>query len=163
MGFLGLRPECVGRASRPYPSRTGQGARRSDEEEFDGFDEERLASFEISDDGPLAGQFAGVEAISQRAKRLLSDMAAGPAESRAPMVYDLEWDEKERLASWREALDDSESLPPLLGAAIALLAWGEIEPLQHRAWLGRLLVGAMLRARSRTRSHLLCAEHGSSC
>ena len=76
------------------------------------------------------------------------------------MIYDLDWNEKGRLASWREALDDNESLPPLLGAAIALLAWGEIEPLQHRAWLGRLLVGAMLRARFRTRSHLLCLNTG---
>ena len=71
-----------------------------------------------------------LEAISQRTKRLLSDMAPGPVESRDPMVYDLDWDEKERLASWREAVDDSENLPPLLGAAIALLAWEEIEPLQ---------------------------------
>jgi len=148
----------VGRVAVSGPA--GQGARRSDEEEFDGFDEERLESFEMSDDDPLASQFAGLEAIGQRARRLLSDMAAGPAESRDPMIYDLDWDEKERLASWRQALDDSESLPPLLGAAIALLAWGEIEPLQHRAWLGRLLVGAMLRARSRTRSHLLCLNTG---
>jgi Protein of unknown function (DUF1612)/HTH DNA binding domain len=147
----------VGRVALSGPA--GQGARRSDEGESDGFDEES-ESFEMSDDDPLARQFAGLEVIGQRAKRLLSDMAAGPAESQDPMIYDPDWDEKERLASWREALDDSESLPPLLGAALALLAWGEIEPLQHRAWLGRLLAGAMLRARSRTQSHLLCLNTG---
>ena len=50
----------------------------------------------MSDDDPLAGQFAGLVAISQRTKRLLSDLAAGPAESWDPMLYDLDWDEKER-------------------------------------------------------------------
>ena len=92
----------VGRVAVSGPA--GQGARRSDEEEFDGFDEESLESFEMSDDDPLASQFAGLEAIGQRAKRLLSDLAARPAESRDPMVYDLDWDENERLASWREAV-----------------------------------------------------------
>ena len=147
----------VGRVAISGPAE--QGARRS-EEEFNGLDGDRLKTFEMVDDDPLASQFAGLEAIGQRAKRLLSDMAAGPAESRETIIYDPDWDERERLVAWREALDDSKSLPPLLGAAIALLAWGEIEPLQHGAWLGRLLVGAMLRARSRTRSHLLCLNAG---
>ena len=52
------------------------------------------------------------------------------------------------------------ALPRLLAAAIALLAWEEIDPLQHRAWLGRLLIGAILRGRSRTLSHLLCVSAG---
>ncbi len=51
-------------------------------------------------------------------------------------------------------------MPSVHAAAIALLAWEEIDPLQHNAWLGRLLVGAILRGRSRTLSHLLCVNAG---
>jgi hypothetical protein len=76
------------------------------------------------------------------------------------MVYDLDWDENARVTSWRAAVESTENLPLLLAAAIALLAWEEIDPLQHKAWLGRLLVAAILRGRFRTLSHLLCVNTG---
>ena len=148
----------IGRAAVSEPE--GQGARRAQEENADGFEEEGLAPCESADDGPLAGQLTELEAISQRAKRLLSELAERPPESRDPMVYDLDWDENARMASWRAAVGSTENLPSLLAAAIALLAWEEIDPLQHKAWLGRLLVGAVLRGRSRTLSHLLCVNTG---
>ena len=59
--------------------------------------------------------------VAERAKRLVSDLAVRPAESRDPLVYDLDWNETARLASWRQAVEDTERLPPLLGAAVALL------------------------------------------
>ena len=124
------------------------------------FDEEGLASYETVNDGPLAGQLAGLEAISQRTNRLLSKLAARSAESRDPMVYDVDWDENGRVASWRAAVESTQDMPTLLAAATALLAWEEIDPLQHRAWLGRLLVAAILRGRFRTLSHLLCVNTG---
>src|SRR5271169_1419626 len=55
----------------------GQGAGRAEEEKVDSFDEDRPEPFEMSDDDPLARQFSGLEAISQRANRLLSDLAPG--------------------------------------------------------------------------------------
>src|SRR5271166_4409538 len=91
---------------------------------------------------------------------LLSELAARPPDSRDPMVYDRDWDENARMASWRQAVESTQDMPSLLAAAIALLAWEEIDPLQHKAWLGRLLVGAILRGRSRTLSHLLCVNTG---
>ena len=148
----------IGRAAVSEPE--GQGAQGAQEEEVDAFDEEGFAPNESANDGPLAGDLAGLEAISQRTNRLLSELAARSPGSRDPVVYDLDWDENARLASWREAVASTENMPSLLAAAIALLAWEEIDPLQHRAWLGRLLVGAILRGRSRTLSHLLCVNTG---
>ena len=148
----------IGRAAVSEPE--GQGARRAQEEESDGFDEEEFAPYENADDSPLAGPLAGLEATSQRTNRLLSELGARSPESRDPMVYDLDWDEDARMASWREAVGSTENMPSLLAAAVALLAWEAIDPLQHKAWLGRLLVGAILRGRSRTLSHLLCVNVG---
>ena len=125
----------IGRAAVSEPE--GQGAQRAQEEEVDAFDEEGFAPYENADDGPLAGQLAGLEAISQRTNRLLSELAARSPESRDPMVYDLDWDENARMASWREAVESTENMPSLLAGAIALLAWEEIDPLQHKAWTGQ--------------------------
>lgn len=148
----------IGRAAVSEPE--WQGLQRAHEEEVDAFDEEGFAPCENADDGPLAGHLAGLEAISQRANRLLSELAARSPESRDPMVYDVDWDENARMASWRQAVGSTQNMPSLLAAAIALLAWEEIDPLQHKAWLGRLLVAAILRGRSRTLSYLLCVSTG---
>src|ERR1700739_4732092 len=64
----------IGRAAVSEPE--GQGAQRAQEGEVDAFGEEGLAPYENADDGPLAGHLAGVEAVSQRTKGLLSELAA---------------------------------------------------------------------------------------
>ena len=147
----------IGRAAVSEPE--GQGAQSVPDEEVDAF-EEGFAPYEGEDHGLLAGHLAGLETISERTNLLLSEYAARSPESRDPMVYDLDWDENARMASWRAAIQSTENKPPLLAGAIALLAWDEIDPLQHKPWLGRLLVGAILRGRSRILSHLLCVNTG---
>ncbi len=147
----------IGRAA--VPESGGQGTQIVPEEEVDAF-EEGFAPYDSEDDGPLAGQLAGLETISKRTNRLLSEIAVRSPESRDPMVYDLDWDENARMASWRAAVERTENMPPLLAGAIALLDWEAIDPLQHKAWLGRLLAGAILRGRSRILSHLLCVNTG---
>jgi Protein of unknown function (DUF1612)/HTH DNA binding domain len=87
------------------------------------------------------------------------DAAIAPTD-RDPLVYDIDWDEDNRLAAWRASLDQARSLPPTLAAAIAADAWRSIEPLQHRPWLGQLLAAALLRQYGKTRSHLACLHDG---
>ena len=53
-------------------------------------------------------------------------------------------------------VEDTRALPPLLAAALAYDAWITIEPLQHRPWLGALVVSGLLRARGKARHHLPC-------
>ncbi|BCH68079.1 hypothetical protein RvVAT039_pl09120 (plasmid) [Agrobacterium vitis] len=50
-----------------------------------------------------------------------------------------------RLDEWRGVLRQTENLPPVLQAIIALDAWNEILVLQHVPWLGRLLCASILR------------------
>jgi hypothetical protein len=47
-----------------------------------------------------------------------------------------------------------------MAAGLAFDAWETIEPLQHGAWLGPLLVAALLRARGKTRHHLAAPHAG---
>jgi hypothetical protein len=51
-------------------------------------------------------------------------------------------------------------LPPTLATAIAMVGWNALEPLQHSAWVGRLLGAASLRQRDKTRTHLACLNTG---
>ncbi|MHC1550644.1 RHE_PE00001 family protein [Phyllobacterium sp. K27] len=77
-----------------------------------------------------------------------------------PLVYDPDWGEDERIGRWLAVHDMTRDLPPLLAAALLWDAWEDIEPLQHQHWLGPMLVSAMLRERSKTRSHLAAFNSG---
>ncbi|VVC57270.1 hypothetical protein RHAL1_P00016 (plasmid) [Beijerinckiaceae bacterium RH AL1] len=100
-----------------------------------------------------------IDALVARSKLALSVDPPRQAE-RHPIVYDLDWDEDARIAEWRAVLDQTTRLPPVLAAALVAQAWDDIEPVQHVPWLGRLLASALLRARGKTRAHLLCLNTG---
>lgn len=120
-------------------------------------------ALEEQDDDPLSREFAHIDAIINRSKRVLDGFADGsmPRPSVRPslvvsdlIIRDPDWDERERMAQWRAVLKETESLPPTLAAAILFDAWEAIEPLQRQHPLGGQLVAAHLRARGKVASHL---------
>lgn len=111
-----------------------------------------------SDDG-LEAEFAAVEALIARSQRVINGEVAAPT-PRDPLVYDLDWNEQERLQIWLAARDETRNLPPLLAGAFLWESWEQIAPLQHRPWLGNLLVAAHLRETGKTKVHLACLNGG---
>ncbi len=115
----------------------------------------------LAEGGPdeLRDAFTAVEAAVGRTAQNLAG-AALRQEARDPLVYDLDWNEDERLADWGTVVGQTSALPPVVAAALALDAWEQIAPLQHSPWLGRLLIPALLRGRGKTKAHLVCLAVG---
>lgn len=104
---------------------------------------------EDPDNDSLGDAFAAIDAVLARSGAAI-EQARKPARAKNapdkdPFVYDLDWDEDERLAEWQAVLARAQDLPPVLQAIVALDAWNEIAVLQHAPWLGRLLAASILR------------------
>jgi hypothetical protein len=115
-------------------------------------DHEAALTDSTSDDPELAK----IDAVLARSTRALASVSI----DRDPFIFDPDWDEDARLADWQKILADTNNYPPVLAAALAWDAWDTIQPLQHRFWLGPLLVAALLRACAKTRAHLACLNIG---
>ncbi len=114
---------------------------------------------EVSDDPARVGEdpdiddlgdaFAAIDVVLARSEAAIEEAKkparAKNAPEKDPLVYDLDWDEDERLAEWQAVLARAQDLPPVLQAIVALDAWNEIAVLQHAPWLGRLLAASVLR------------------
>lgn len=103
---------------------------------------------EMGQDDPLAAELAAIDAVLARSEAVITDVRSAGRRGereRDPLVYDLDWDEDERLDEWRLVLAETEDLPPVLRAIVLLDAWNALQVLQHAPWLGRLLAGSILR------------------
>lgn len=128
-------------------------------------------------DEQFAAELSSIDALLRRTSSMLGarrgDEQDEPDDAEAPepespqlpparsdLIYDLDWNQEERLAEWRGVVDSTEGLPVSLRAAIALDAWRDIEPLQHASWLGVLYVSALLRQEGLTEHHLATLNIG---
>ena len=113
--------------------------------------------------GLLAGELAAIDHVLSRSTKVLAGGAIRADLIRNPLLYDLDGEEGERLEAWRRAAAEAQSDSPLLAAALLWDAWERDPPLARQAWLGPLLVSAMLRARQKTRAHLACVNFALRC
>ena len=118
--------------------------------------DESVPTLEAEAADAWSSELAAIDALlTGSARRVSQATAQRPAPPDAE-----EGDEDEKFAQWRKALDQTEGLPPVLAAALALQAWQELAPSKTRPWLGRLLAAALLRARGKTAAHLACLNVG---
>ncbi|MDX8500875.1 RHE_PE00001 family protein [Mesorhizobium sp. VK4C] len=148
-----------GRAGPAEMSREGEGsvARQLDAGE----------PIEVDEPDPLREEIAAIDAVLERATKVLDGGAvparkeAAPQPDRPALVYDLDWDEDARLTEWQDLLDETRQLPVVLRAAILLETWSSIEVLQHASWLGPVLVSALLRQEGLAGRHLASLHLGT--
>src|SRR4051794_25747597 len=132
----------------------GEGAPAHDPAQSQEPEEERAG--EGAFDDAFAAELAAIDALLERSTRVLAGGVPPRAQDPLALVYDLDWDEEDRVEAWRRGVENTRALPPPLAAAVAFDARQAIEPLQHRPWLGALVVSGLLRARGKARHHLPC-------
>lgn len=121
---------------------------------------------EETEDDTLAQEFAEIDAVLARSSKILSGAKVLPrrvpqGDDRLTVLYDQDWDEAARLAEWRDVLDRTRNLPLVLRAALALDAWNDIDVLQRGAWVGPLLMAALMRQEGLAAHHLPCLHLGA--
>ncbi|MER8476067.1 RHE_PE00001 family protein [Mesorhizobium sp. M1163] len=148
-GLLALTGRGGAMSPSAQKSREGQGVPAASATEADGRDD--------AEDDLLAEEFAEIDAVLARSSKILSgaDVPARKEETSR------RWNEEVRLAEWQAVIAETRDLPVVLRGAILLEAWSDIEVLQHGAWLGPLLVAALLRQEGIGANHLASLHLGA--
>lgn len=96
----------------------------------------------------LDAQLAAMDSLLNKSEVLLKEIRQtqfANASAKESFIYDLDWNEEERLAHWFHLLAETAHFPPILQCVIALDSWNQIQVFQHGSWLGRLLAASVLR------------------
>ncbi len=143
--------QCDSTAETAYGARRREagGEQKSREGEGAGASSVEADVRDDAEDDLLAEEFAEIDAVLARSSKILNGAdvpARAPrSDDRPELIYDLDWNEEERLAEWQDVIARTRDLPVVLRGAILFEAWSDIQVLQHAAWLGPLLVAALLR------------------
>ena len=84
----------------------------------------------IDQQDPLAAEIAPINAALVRSEAVITDMRSASRRGereKDPLVYDLDWDEDERLDEWRLVVAETEDMPPVLRAIVLLDAWNVLQ------------------------------------
>jgi hypothetical protein len=83
---------------------------------------------------PLAAELAAVDAVLARSEAAITQARSAGRRGEGekdPLVYDLDWDDDERLDEWQAVQTETEGLPPVLRTIVLLDAWNDLQVLQH--------------------------------
>jgi hypothetical protein len=105
------------------------------------------------DADPWKAQFAEIDALLARTSQVLAGETPVPR-SRSHLVYDPDQDEAEAEDLWLDVVKRTGSWPAIAAAAVAWIAWLDLNLYTRLPWLGLIMAAAILRARGLT-SHLL--------